>query len=406
MAVKLKEPAQLLPVPGIRLSAVSCGLYDTDRLDLALISFSRDAVCSAVLTNNAFCAAPVEVVRQHMQSNIPGFCLINAGNANAGTGDRGYRDALSLCDSLAEAANCSSTSILPFSTGVIGEYLPVRRIEEKIPDLYSRLSDDSWLECARAMMTTDTIPKGVSRQLFLNDEPVTITGIAKGSGMIRPDMATMLSFLATDASIDKSIINEILINTVNQSFNRICVDGDTSTNDACVLIASGESKSDRIDQLEGRESLKFQEALLAVCIELAQAIVRDGEGASKFITIEVESGRTSQECLGVAYSIATSPLVKTAFFASDPNWGRILAAAGRSGLSELDVSKISVYLDDIRVVDKGVRDPAYTEAAGQKVMDQEDIVVRINLARGDAKETIWTSDLSHEYVRINAEYRS
>ena len=404
MAVGLTEPTGILPVAGIELAACTAGLYNKERLDLALIALSDRAVTSAVFTRNLFCAAPVQVAKQHLHTSRPSYLIINAGNANAGTGEQGINDALEVCRVLAETANCPVTTVLPFSTGVIGEYLPVNKIQVKIPELLASQDRDNWLPVARSIMTTDTVVKAVSRQLEIEGQPVTITGIAKGAGMIRPDMATMLAFIATDIKIEQELLDRIVSEAVKYSFNRISVDGDTSTNDACVVVATGKGRCDVKPEDSSHSAVK--QLITEVCIELAQAIVRDGEGATKFITVEIGGGRNKQECLQAAYAIANSPLVKTAFFASDPNWGRILAAIGRAGIHSLDISAVSIFLDNVCIVEQGMRSPGYSEDAGVKVMQQDEILIRVNLGRGQASETIWTCDLSHEYVRINAEYRT
>ncbi len=404
VAVGLKPPDRLLPVPGIRLAAISAGLYEPERPDLALLAFAKGAACSAVFTQNAFCAAPVQQARKHLLFPGKKFCLINAGNANAGTGTRGLADAAHICQQLADIDGCDASAVLPFSTGVIGEYLPRQRIAAALPALYARLAEDNWLQCAQAIMTTDTIAKGISKTLYIADKPITITGIAKGSGMIRPDMATMLAFIASDAHVEQAMLDQILARAVDQSFNRICVDGDTSTNDAAVLIATGRAGHGIISDIESEAGRVLQGAVGDVCRYLAQAIVRDGEGASKFITLRIEQGKNREECLRVASAIATSPLVKTAFFASAPNWGRVLAAIGRAGLKNLALSAIEIYLDDLCIVKAGQRAASYNEAAGIEIMQRDEIGLTVNLARGPASETLWTCDLSYEYVRINAEY--
>ncbi|MCH7695736.1 MAG: bifunctional glutamate N-acetyltransferase/amino-acid acetyltransferase ArgJ [Proteobacteria bacterium] len=406
MAVGLKEPAGLLPVEGVRLSACSAGIYQNKRLDFALLAFEQDASCAAMFTQNAFCAAPVLIAKQHLGKTSPKFCLINAGNANAGTGEQGYQDAIDVCHDLAAIAHCPVESILPFSTGVIGEYLPTDKLCAALPGLYNNLADDNWLDVGRAIMTTDTLVKGISKKINIDKQPVTITGIAKGAGMIRPDMATMLAFIATDVKVERGFVEQILRSAVEKSFNRICVDGDTSTNDACVLIATGKSKASVPADLNSEAAIQLIDAITHVCAELAQAIIRDGEGASKFITVEVNGGKSTEECLTVAYTIANSPLIKTAFFGSDPNWGRILAAVGRSGLVDLTVADVSIYLDDVCIVENGVRAKDYLESAGQAVMSGHDILLRVSLGRGKVSESIWTCDLSHDYVTINAEYRT
>ena len=406
MAVGLNKVSELLPVKGVQIAACSADIYKTKRKDLALISFGKNSNCAAVFTQNAFCAAPVVIARNHLKQQTPDFCLINSGNANAGLGDNGIEAAMDVCRHLASHAGTSIESILPFSTGVIAEPLPVENIKNAIPVLLDKLREDAWNDIAEAILTTDTIAKGLSKKLSLPDGEITITGIAKGSGMIRPDMATMLAYIATDANINKSLIQGLLNEVVETTFNCINVDGDTSTNDACFLVATGESSVAEIKSFDEGSGLLFKDALLDICIYLAQAIVRDGEGATKFISIIVADGATKEESREVALTIANSPLVKTAFYASDPNWGRILAAIGRTTLADLEIEKISISLNDVKIVESGQRAEAYTEAEGQRVMNQEEIVVHISLGRGKARSVIWTCDLSHEYVRINSEYRS
>ncbi len=396
----------LLPIKGVRVAACSAGLYSNTRLDIALIELNAGATCAAVFTRNSFCAAPIIIAREHLQKCQPRYCLINAGNANAGMGKRGYEDALGLCHQLSESAKCPTEAVLPFSTGVIGEPLPVDKISGVLPDLIENLADDSWFDVASAIMTTDTKPKGVSRKVKLAGHEVTITGIAKGSGMIRPDMATMLAYIATDAGIDREIMEEMLHYATAQSFNRISIDGDTSTNDACVFIATGQSSAPTIKEGNTDVAIQLRDALTDICTQLAKSIVQDGEGASKFVTININGGKTEDECRLVAYSIAHSPLVKTALFASDPNWGRILAAIGYAGIDNLDIEKISLYLDNVCVVANGERAKNYTESQGQAVMNKDKILINVNLNRGGSEATVWTCDLSHEYVRINAEYRT
>ncbi|MEE9160919.1 MAG: bifunctional glutamate N-acetyltransferase/amino-acid acetyltransferase ArgJ, partial [Gammaproteobacteria bacterium] len=382
MAVGLNKVSELLPVKGVQIAACSADIYKTKRKDLALISFGKNSNCAAVFTQNAFCAAPVVIARNHLKQQTPDFCLINSGNANAGLGDNGIEAAMDVCRHLANSAGTSIESILPFSTGVIAEPLPVEKIKNAIPILLDNLREDAWNDIADAILTTDTIAKGLSKKLSLPDGEITITGIAKGSGMIRPDMATMLAYIATDANINKSLVQGLLNETVENTFNCINVDGDTSTNDACFLVATGESSVAEIKSFDEGSGLLFKNALLDICIYLAQAIVRDGEGATKFISITVTDGVTKEECREVALSIANSPLVKTAFFASDPNWGRILAAVGRTALSNLEIEKISISLNDVKIVESGRRSEAYTEAEGQRVMNLEEIVVHVSLGRG------------------------
>ena len=394
------EPATLLrlnPVDGVRLAAGSAGIYGKPRDDLALFEICDGAKVSAVFTRNLFYAAPVAVAKKHLQQGPVKFLLVNAGNANAGTGARGVDDAMQVCATLAGRAGCAPEAVLPFSTGVIGEYLPVDIICRALPGLVGNLADDAWPDCARAIMTTDTRPKGCSVQLAVGEETVTVTGIAKGAGMIKPDMATMLAFIATDAAVSRGALDRMLKTAVDQSFNRICVDGDTSTNDACVLVATGK-RAAAYEQLQGM--------VTEVCIELAREIVRDAEGATKFVTIRVENAGSEAECAAVAEAVSTSPLVKTALFASDPNWGRILAAVGRSRIGELDINRVSLYLNEVCIVENGARAADYTEEKGVAAMQPDDILVRVDLNRGSASGDYWTCDLSHDYVTINAEYRT
>lgn len=405
MAVGDGSLPDLFPVAGIKLGISSAGIKTPGRKDVVLLELCEGAEVAAVFTRNAFCAAPVSIAKAHLQQGDTRLLLVNTGNANAGTGQRGLADALLCCKSLSEQADCAVHQVLPFSTGVIGEPLPVEKIAAAMPDLIAGLADDRWAEAAAGIMTTDTRPKAASRRLQLGGETVTITGMAKGAGMIKPNMATMLAYVATDAAIPEAEL-QALLNRVNErSFNRITVDGDTSTNDACVLVASGAGKVDysALDDAD-RETLEAQ--LQELFIELAQGLVRDGEGASKFVGVRVDGGASVEECLAVAYTVAESPLVKTALFASDPNWGRILAAIGRAGVAALDVDRISVRLNGVLIAEQGGRASSYTEAAGQAVMDQEEIEIAIDLQRGSCSETVWTTDLSHDYVRINAEYRT
>lgn len=396
---------ELLPVGGVRLAAVAAGIRYRGRDDLVVMELAEGSRAAAVFTRNAFCAAPVTLARDHLARGMPRYLLINSGNANAGTGAEGLEDARQSCRALAALAGCDEQQVLPFSTGVIGQRLAVDRLQAALPPAMEGLDSQGWGSVARAIMTTDTVPKGYSSRIQVGGRTVTVTGIAKGAGMIRPDMATMLAYLATDARVAADDLQECLRNAVERSFNRITVDGDTSTNDACVLVATGASGADEISAAHP-DFAAFCAAVTAACERLAQLIVRDAEGATKFVTVAVSGGRDSQECLQVAYTVAHSPLVKTALFASDPNWGRILAATGRAGLPELDVNTISIYLDDVCIVRDGGVAPDYCEADGQRVMDRDEILIDVRLGRGDACERIWTSDLSHEYVRINAEYRS
>ena len=405
MAVALKAPDKLLPVKGVRLAAVAAGIKKkAGASDLVLFELAPDSVCAATFTKNLFCAAPVIIAKKHLAQQSPRYLLINAGNANAGTGSRGIEDAIACCALVAGLAGCDAAQVLPFSTGVIGENLPLDKFKTGVPLVHAALKDDAWLEVGRGIMTTDTVLKGYSTQINLDGKKVIITGVAKGSGMIHPDMATMLSFIATDAMVSIDALNKILKDAVEQSFNAITVDGDTSTNDACVLIATGKAGNKKIDSDAG-DYLILQQAVNGVCMFLAQAIVRDGEGATKFITLDVQNAESQQAAKQVAFTIAHSPLVKTALFASDPNWGRILAAVGRAGVA-IDINKIKLYLGDVCIVENGGRASSYTEAQGQKVMANEEITIRVDLSAGTASARVWTCDFSYDYVKINAEYRS
>ncbi|MFW2132651.1 bifunctional glutamate N-acetyltransferase/amino-acid acetyltransferase ArgJ [Ectothiorhodospira haloalkaliphila] len=404
MAVHLSEPDHLLPVPGVRLCAVAAGIRYKDRDDLVLMELAPGSACAAVFTRNAFCAAPVHVARDHLAREAPRYLLINAGNANAGTGQPGMRAALACCAAVAEVGHTQPERVLPFSTGVIGEPLPVERITGALSMAIQGLNPQGWMAAMRAIMTTDTVGKGISEQVELSGGTVTLTGIAKGSGMVHPDMATMLAYVASDARVESGLLRTMLGRCADQSFNVITVDGDTSTNDACVLAATGASGV-AVESPGDRDA--FEAALLRVCRYLAQAIVRDGEGATKFVTVRVTGARDAREARAVGMTVAQSPLVKTALFASDPNWGRILAAVGRAGLPELDVDAVTIHLGDVRIVVDGGRAPEYTEQAGQRVMDQAEIMMTIDLGgRGHEQAEVYTCDFSYDYVRINAEYRS
>ncbi len=404
MAVNLKEPEQLLPVKGIRSAAISAGIKSSGAKDLVLFEMASGSRCSAVFTKNAFCAAPVTVARNHLSKISPRYLLINSGNANAGTGQQGMDDALMSCQLVADKKHCDLTEVLPFSTGVIGENLPMEKFSQNISELCSSLKEDAWLDAGRGIMTTDTLLKGVSKQINLDGKKVTITGITKGSGMIRPNMATMLSFIAMDAAVSQKMLNQCLQSAVKSSFNSITVDGDTSTNDASVLLATGQSGAKEIIS-DSEQYKQLLDAVTEVCEYLAQAIIRDGEGATKFITLDIVNAKTEQDARDVAYTIAHSPLVKTALFASDPNWGRILAAVGRSGV-DMDINQIEIYLGDICIVKNGGRDQNYTEEQGQKVMSEDEITITVDMKNGNTSACIWTSDLSYDYVKINAEYRT
>lgn len=403
MSVGLHPPADLLPVPGVRLSAVHAGVRKTARADVVLLELAPGSRTAASFTRNRFCAAPVMVAKEHLRAVAPRFLLINAGNANAGTGSQGLLDARACCAALADLAGCTPGQVLPFSTGVIGQRLPVDKIVKVLAHAKAGLDENGWLAAANGIMTTDTQPKAVSRRVEANGRCLTITGIAKGAGMICPDMATMLAFIATDASIETELLNDIHKQAVERTFNRITVDGDTSTNDACVLSASGASgvKVERSSMFYG----EFVAALESVYLHLAQAVVRDAEGATKFVTVSVEQGAGEEDCRKIAYTVAHSPLVKTALFASDANWGRILAAVGRAGVA-IDIARVGIEVNGVAILRQGQPDPAYTEAAGARAMAAEEIVIRIELSLGNKAFTVWTSDLSHEYVSINADYRT
>jgi glutamate N-acetyltransferase/amino-acid N-acetyltransferase len=371
------------------------------------MSLAQGSKVAGVFTQNRFCAAPVRVAREHLHAkSAVRALLVNTGNANAGTGEEGIKHARQTCAVLAKLLGCEAQAILPFSTGVIMEPLPVERITAGLPQCVAGLRENNWLNAAQAIMTTDTIPKALSKQMTINGVTVTITGIAKGAGMIRPNMATMLGFIASDARLSQSALQSVVCHAAEHSFNRITVDGDTSTNDAFMLIASGQAQMPEIARAESSELIAYRNAVTEIAQWLAQAIVRDGEGATKFITISVEGGKHSKECAKVAYAIAHSPLVKTAFYASDPNLGRILAAIGYAGIDDLDVSRISLYLDEVLVAENGCRAMRYNEADGQKVMRKREISMRVLLGRGSAASQVWTCDLSHEYIKINAEYRT
>lgn len=405
MAVGLSEPINIIPVQGIELASVACGIKSKGRDDLVLIKLISGASCAATFTKNAFLAAPVVVAKKHLIQNPPRALLINSGNANAGTGAQGIEDALKTCEWVAEALQCQTEEVLPFSTGVIGEPMPMDALNSGVKAISQQLEVDNWMPAARGIMTTDTVAKAISKQITIAGKLVTVTGIAKGSGMICPNMATMLAFIGTDANVDNSFLQRCLDDAVAKSFNSITVDSDTSTNDACLLMASGASGSTLIDA-DNDDATIFSQAINEVCLYLAQAIIRDGEGATKFVSINVVSAASLNEARDVAYTIAHSPLVKTAFFASDPNWGRILAAVGRAGIEDLILEDVSLYLDDVCIVSGGCRDAAYTEEAGQRIMDQSEITIKVVLGRGDVSTTIWTTDLSHDYVTINSDYRS
>jgi glutamate N-acetyltransferase / amino-acid N-acetyltransferase len=408
MAVGKESPPELFAVPGVRLGTVSAGIKTPGRKDLVLVEMTPGSSCAAVFTRNAFCAAPVTVARQHLQASEgkPRYLLVNTGNANAGTGQPGIDAAMACAGALGEIADVAADSVLPFSTGVIGEPLPVALITKAIPTAFAALAADGWAQAATGILTTDTRPKGQSVRFGAEGREFVVTGIAKGAGMIRPNMATMLAYIATDMAVEPSLLQNLLAGVVDTTFNRITVDGDTSTNDACVLIATGCAGNTPLTAIDSPGYPALREALEQVCLGLAHGLVRDGEGASKFVTVQVNGGRDESECLDVAYTIAHSPLVKTALFASDPNWGRLLAAIGRAGLKDLMVDHVAVYLNEVLIAEQGCRAVSYTEEQGVAAMAPEDIVIRIELHRGDSNAAVWTTDFSYDYVRINAEYRS
>ena len=409
MPVHLSAPqaADLFPVPGVRLGVTEAGVRKAHRKDLTVLLLDEGTSVAGVFTQNRFCAAPVQVCREHLAKGLGIRALvINTGNANAGTGLQGLADARATCDALGALLGLPAIQVLPFSTGVIMEPLPVDRIVAGLPQAIAHAQTAHWVDAAQGIMTTDTLPKASSVRLDIDGVTVTVTGISKGAGMIRPNMATMLSFVATDANIAPELLQTLTTELADASFNRITIDGDTSTNDSFVVMATHRAVHAPITSLASPQGMALKAAMLSVAQQLAQAIVRDGEGATKFITIQVDGGRSAAECRQVAYAIAHSPLVKTAFFASDPNLGRILAAVGYAGIEDLDTQGIDLYLDDVHVVVHGGRHPAYKEADGQRVMQQSEITVRVCLGRGAATDTVWTCDLSHDYVSINADYRS
>ncbi|MBP0941615.1 bifunctional glutamate N-acetyltransferase/amino-acid acetyltransferase ArgJ [Pseudomonas alliivorans] len=405
MAVGLGPLPTLHPVPGFELGISSAGIKRPGRKDVVVMRCAEGSSVAGVFTLNAFCAAPVILAKQRVQGTVR-YLLTNTGNANAGTGEPGLAAARRTCEKLAELTGVEASAVLPYSTGVIGEPLPVEKIEGALQAALDDLSVDNWAAAATGIMTTDTLPKGASRQFQHDGVTVTVTGISKGAGMIRPNMATMLGYIATDAKVSQSVLQDLIRDGANKSFNRITIDGDTSTNDCCMLIATGQANVPEVTEAKGPLFDALKKAVFDVCMEVAQAIVRDGEGATKFVTVEVNGGGNHQECLDVGYAVAHSPLIKTALFASDPNWGRILAAVGRAGVPDLDVSRIDVFLSGVCIASQGCRATTYTEEQGSAVMAEEEITIRIELGRGDCSETIWTTDLSHEYVKINAEYRT
>ena len=396
----------MYPIKGVALGSASAGIKKPGRQDVLVINIAEGASVSGVFTQNAFSAAPVKLSKQHLARGGIRCLLINSGNANACTGEKGIQDALATCTALAECAGVGARQVLPFSTGVIGEFLPVEKITKVLPDALAAAREEGWEQAGRTIMTTDTRPKGASVQFQYDGETVSVTGIAKGAGMIKPNMATMLAYIATDAVVAQPLLDDMVKKAADKSFNRICIDGDTSTNDACILIASGQAGLPMLTEPGGELYQRLLGAIVSVHQQLAQAIVRDGEGATKFVTVRVQGGQNSDECTKVAYAVSQSPLVKTALYASDPNWGRIVAAVGYAGVMGLDPNFVNVWLDDVQIVEQGCRAAGYTEAAGQAIVNKAEFEVRIHLGRGKHEEVVWTSDLSHDYVTINAEYRS
>jgi glutamate N-acetyltransferase/amino-acid N-acetyltransferase len=403
----LPDSATLFPIAGVRIGVTEAGVRKVGRKDLSVVLIDEGASVAGVFTTNRFCAAPVQVCREHLATGLGvRAMLINTGNANAGTGADGLARARSTCLALSSRLGIAAQQILPFSTGVIMEPLPHERIEAGLQAAIADAKPDNWMRAAEGIMTTDTVPKAFGTQVKIGGQLVSITGISKGAGMIRPNMATMLGFIATDACVGQALMHQLALELAEGSFNRVTVDGDTSTNDSLVVIATNKVGHAVIDSLDSSDGKALKNAMLGVARNLAQAIVRDGEGATKFITVQIEGGRDAQECRKVAYAIAHSPLVKTAFYASDPNLGRILAAVGYAGVDDLDQGSIELFLDDVHVATHGGRNPNYREEDGQRVMKKSEITVRVDLGRGSATETVWTCDFSHEYVTINADYRS
>ena len=403
MAVNLVEPNALTPVPGVRLAAVRTGIKDAPRDDLGLAVFDEGTVIAGVYTQSAFAAPPVDLAKERV---TPRAWIVNSGNANAATGQPGRADAIAVCEVVAQELGLQGDDIQPFSTGVIGERLDVARINAAVPALVQGLSSDHWLAYGRAIMTTDTVTKAVSKRVRVDGSDIIVTGVAKGSGMMKPNMATMLAYIASNATVVPEVLDRMVQEVANESFNRITVDGDTSTNDCFMLAATGKSEMAAINSVADERYPRLKQVVLEVAQTLAQAIVRDGEGATKFVTVTVAGGQHPQECLEVAYTVAESPLVKTALFAGDANWGRFCMAIGRAEVAELDPSRVSLWLDEVQVASGGIMSDDYTEDAGASVLAQDEFRVLIDLGRGDASQTVWTTDLSYEYVRINAEYRS
>lgn len=406
MPVNLSIFDEFNAIDGIKIGTTNAGIKQTERPDIVVFELTQGATTAGIFTQNAFCAAPVQICKKHLATHSPRYLVINTGNANAGTGSGGYDDAMAICQKIADEKGVKVEEVLPFSTGVIGERLPMESILSAIPSALAAPKNDIWFDASRGIMTTDTQPKGTSTQFEYEGKTITISGISKGAGMIKPNMATMLGFIATDAPVEKSVLQSLCSELGEKSFNRITIDSDTSTNDSCMLMASGTVDLPIVDSETHPLFAVLKAELQKVFMYLAHAIVRDGEGATKFVAIDVQNCENTQEALRIAYTVAHSPLVKTALFASDANWGRILAAVGRSGVQNMNVDAINIYLDDICIVENGARANRYTEEAGSKVMAQSELTIRIDMGRGSACETVWTTDLSHEYVSINADYRS
>lgn len=406
MAVGEYPFPQMHPVKGVKCTAVSAGIKKVGRRDVVLFELAEGSSVAGVFTRNAFCAAPVTVCKEHLAKAPIRFLVINSGNANACTGEQGLLDAKATCAAIAQLASVKPEQVLPFSTGVIGEPLPVQKITTVIPEALQKAHENGWGDAGAGIMTTDTRAKGFSQQFEHQGKIITVNGISKGAGMIKPNMATMLGYIATDAKISQTLLQNLAREAADKSFNRITIDGDTSTNDSCILMATGQVDLPEITDTTGELYAKLREVIIAAHVHLAKAIVSDGEGATKFVTVAVSGGASRDECLDVAYAVAHSPLIKTALFASDPNWGRIVAAIGYAGVPNLDATKVRVHLNDTLIVENGGRAKTYTEEQGQAVMSQAEIAINIHLGRGDFAETVWTTDLSYEYVRINADYRS
>ncbi len=406
MAVGEYPFPQMHPVKGVKCTAVSAGIKKVGRRDVVLFELAEGSSVAGVFTKNAFCAAPVTVCKEHLKKAPIRFLVINSGNANACTGEQGLLDAKATCAAIAQLSGVKPEQVLPFSTGVIGEPLPVQKITAVIPEALQKAHENGWDDAGAGIMTTDTRAKGFSQQFEYQGKTITVNGISKGAGMIKPNMATMLGYIATDVKISQELLQNLAREAADKSFNRITIDGDTSTNDSCILIATGQVDLPEITETTNELYAKLREIIIAAHVHLAKAIVSDGEGATKFVTVAVAGGANRDECLDVAYAVAHSPLIKTALFASDPNWGRIVAAIGYAGVPNLDATKVRVHLNETLIVENGGRAKTYTEEQGQAVMNQAEIAINIHLGRGDFSETVWTTDLSYEYVRINADYRS